>query len=195
MGLFFGIGTLLSLMRNGIMLGTFQYFFIERDLFRESFLTIWQHGTLEISAIVIAGAAGFTIGRGLILPGTYTRFQSLRITARRGLKVMIGLIPVFVFAAFIEGFFTRFTDAPNSLRLLSILLSAFFVLFYFVIYPRKVARKNPEKLSFQDKINKADETLPNLNKILSGEMLFGGTLKILKVNFIQILRFVLIILH
>lgn len=192
MGFFFGIGTFLSLMRNGIMLGTFQYFFIERDLFRESFLTIWQHGTLEISAIVIAGAAGFTIGRGLIFPGTYTRFQSLRITARRGLKVMIGLTPVFIFAAFIEGFFTRFTDAPDSLRLVSILLSLGFVIIYFVIYPVKVAKKHPEKFVIADKIGSADNTLPDLGKILPGELLFGGTLKIIKANFGKFLWFVII---
>lgn len=192
LGLFFGFGTFFSLMQNGIMLGTFQYFFIERDLFRESFLTIWQHGTLEISAIVIAGAAGFTIGRGLLFPGTFTRFQSLRITARRGLKVMIGLIPVFVFAAFIEGFFTRVTDAPDVLRIISIILSLFFVLFYFVFYPWKVATKYPEKLEIAEKVLPGDSELPPLDEILPDDKLFGGTLKIIKVNFGKLLRTILL---
>jgi len=57
-GLLFVIGTLGMLIRNGIMVGTFQYFFIERGLFKESFLTIWMHGMLEIPCIIIAGAAG-----------------------------------------------------------------------------------------------------------------------------------------
>lgn len=188
LGLFFGLGTFFSLLRNGIMVGAFQYFFIERGLFRESFLTIWQHGALEISSIVIAGAAGFTIGRGLILPGTYTRFQSLRITARRGLKIMIGLIPVFTLAAFIEGFFTRHTDVPDIIRLITIVLSFSFVLFYFVFYPARVARKHPEKLEAVDKINESDSSLPNFKLILSHEMLFGGTLNIIKKNFLKLLK-------
>jgi uncharacterized membrane protein SpoIIM required for sporulation len=188
LGLFFGFGTFFSLIRNGIMVGVFQYFFIERGLFRESFLTIWQHGALEISSIVIAGAAGFTIGRGLILPGTYTRFQSLRITARRGLKIMIGLIPVFTLAAFIEGFFTRHTDVPDIIRLITIILSFAFVLFYFVFYPARIARKYPEKLEVVDKINEGDSRLPNFKSILTHEALFGGTLNIIKKNFLKIIK-------
>ncbi len=179
-GIFFGIGTLLSLLRNGIMVGTFQYFFIDRGLFRESFLTIWQHGSLEISAIVIAGAAGFTIGRGLIIPGSYTRFQSLRITAKRGLKIMLGLIPVFIMAGFIEGYFTRHTEANDLIRLTTIVLSFGFVLFYFVFYPRAVARKFPEHLDIVEEISSSGNDMPNLTKILSSELLFGGTLKIIK---------------
>jgi uncharacterized membrane protein SpoIIM required for sporulation len=179
-GILFGVGTLISLLRNGIMLGSFQYFFIERNLFRESFLTIWQHGTLEISSIVIAGAAGFTIGRGLLIPGTYTRMQSLRITARRGLKIMIGLIPVFILAAFIEAFFTRYTWLPGSLRLMTIILSLGFVLFYFVFYPGKVAKKYSEKLEIDDRINSTDNKLPDLTAILNNELLFGGTLLSIK---------------
>ncbi len=179
-GILFGVGTLISLLRNGIMLGSFQYFFIERNLFRESFLTIWQHGTLEISSIVIAGAAGFTIGRGLLIPGTYTRMQSLRITARRGLKIMIGLIPVFIFAAFIEAFFTRYTWLPDSLRLTTIILSLGFILFYFVFYPRRVAKKYSEKLEIDDRISSTDNKLPDLTAILNNELLFGGTLLSIK---------------
>jgi uncharacterized membrane protein SpoIIM required for sporulation len=180
LGLFFGIGTIFSLLRNGLMLGTFQYFFVERGIFRESFLTIWQHGTLEISAIIVAGAAGLTIGRGLIMPGTYTRFQSLRLTAWRGLKVFIGLIPVFMLAAFIEAFFTRYTDAPAIIRLLTILFSLTFVFFYYVVYPYMVVHKHPEKLDVIEKLNSTDDSIPDFSKILNNETLFGTSLKILK---------------
>ncbi len=45
------------MFQNGVMLGAFQYFFYERGLLLPSVLTIWIHGTLEISAIVIAGSA------------------------------------------------------------------------------------------------------------------------------------------
>lgn len=134
-GVFLAIGTLAILMYNGIMVGCFQFFFIERGLFLQSALSIWLHGTLEISSIILAGGAGLTLGSGLIFPGTYSRLQAFQLSAIRSLKLMVGLTPVFVLAAIIESFLTRYTDVPDVLKLLIILLSASFIIGYFVIYP------------------------------------------------------------
>ncbi|MBK6929332.1 MAG: stage II sporulation protein M [Saprospirales bacterium] len=134
-GVLAAIGTVFMLVYNGVMLGAFQYFFAEKGLLWESFLTIWIHGTLEISAIIVAGAAGLVAGSGLLFPGTYTRGQAFQLSMRRGLKIFIGLVPVFVLAAFFEGFLTRFTDTPAPLRLLFILCSLAFVFWYFVWFP------------------------------------------------------------
>lgn len=136
LGIFLAIGTLASLISNGVMVGCFQYYFLERGLFLESSLTIWLHGTLEISSIVLAGGAGLTLGRGLIFPGTYSRLQSLQISGVRSLKLMLGVTPVLVLAAIIESFLTRYTGAPVVLKALLILLSAAFIIGYFIIYPR-----------------------------------------------------------
>ncbi|HEY0655517.1 MAG TPA: stage II sporulation protein M [Chryseosolibacter sp.] len=135
LGIFLGIGTLASLLGNGIMVGCFQYYFVERDLFIESALSIWLHGTLEISSIVLAGGAGLTLARGLIFPGTYSRLQSLQISGMRSLKFMLGITPVFVLAAIIESFLTRYTDAPAIVRVTLIALSAVFIVGYFIVYP------------------------------------------------------------
>lgn len=139
-GVLASIGTIFMLLYNGIMVGAFQYFFIEKGLFWESFLTIWIHGTLEISAIIIAGAAGLVAGSGLLFPGTYRRAQAFQLSMRRGLKIFIGLIPVFILAAFFEGFLTRYTHTPNVIRGLFILCSLFFVVWYFVWLPWHKAR-------------------------------------------------------
>lgn len=101
-GFFAGLGTLYMLFQNGVMLGAFQYYFFAKGLGWASVLVIWIHGTLEISAIIIAGAAGFVIGKSLLFPGTYSRLVSLRRGAKDGLKIMIGLIPVFMLAAFLK---------------------------------------------------------------------------------------------
>lgn len=142
-GIFMAIGTLVVMVSNGVMVGVFQYFFIERGLFWESFLGIWTHGALEIPAIIISGGAGMCLGKGLLFPGTYSRFQAFKISGMLGLKIIMGVIPVTVLAAFIEGFLTRHTDLPNSLRFLFIVLSFASVLFYFVFYPRRVAKRHP----------------------------------------------------
>jgi uncharacterized membrane protein SpoIIM required for sporulation len=136
MGAIYGVGTLAILIRNGVMVGAFQYFFVKEGLFRESFLTIWTHGTLEISAIIIAGAAGLTMGRGLAFPGTFSRMRSFQRAAKRGLKIMVGISPIFILAGFIEGYLTRQTETPDLVRLIFILGCLAFVIFYFGVYPR-----------------------------------------------------------
>lgn len=141
LGAIYGVGTLAILISNGIMLGAFQYFFVKEGLFWESFLTIWIHGTLEISAIIIAGAAGLTMGRGLAFPGTFSRMRSFQRSAKRGLKIMVGIAPIFVMAGFIEGFLTRQTETPDSIRLAFILGCLAFVIFYFGVFPRMQYRR------------------------------------------------------
>lgn len=158
LGAIFCIGTIGLLISNGIMVGAFQYFFIEKGVFWESFLTIWTHGTLEIASIIIAGAAGLTMGKGLVFPGTYSRAKSFQISARRGLKIMIGIVPIFILAAFIEGFMTRHTETPDIVRLLFILICLAFVLGYFFFYPRRLAAQG-FKTSLKDEKPTPDKPL------------------------------------
>ena len=75
-GLIFSIGSVLVLLYNGLMLSAFQFYFIKRGLFWDSFLAVWLHGTLEISAMVICGAAGIVLGKGIVFPGTFSRTQA-----------------------------------------------------------------------------------------------------------------------
>ena len=137
MGLLTSFGTGYMLLRNGIMIGAFQTFFYQHDLLWESSLAIWLHGTLEIWAIIVAGAAGLALGNGWLFPGTYSRLESFRRGAKKGVKIVIGTVPVFVMAGFIEGFVTRHTELPDLLRLGFILLSLSFIIFYYIYLPNR----------------------------------------------------------
>lgn len=134
----FSLGTAVTLLRNGVMLGAFQTFFWQHGLLAESARTIWIHGTLEISAVVVAGGAGFAMGNALLFPGTYPRLVAFRRGAMRGLKLVVGLVPVFVAAGFLEGFVTRYTAMPVPLSLAIIFGSLAFVGWYFVVLPWRV---------------------------------------------------------
>lgn len=160
LGAFFAVGTIGIMISNGVMVGSFQYFFFEKGLFWESFLTIWIHGTLEISAIVIAGAAGLTMGRGLVFPGTLTRLQSFQISARRGMKIMVGITPIIIMAGFIEGYLTRYTDTPDVVRALFIIVCLVFVIGYFIILPVLKERRG-----FKNQI-KDTEIPPDINQFI-----------------------------
>jgi uncharacterized membrane protein SpoIIM required for sporulation len=160
LGLLFSIGSGFIVFTNAIMVGAFLYFFIQRNLFWESFYAIMLHGTLELSMIVLAGAAGLTLGTGLLFPGSYTRKQSFLLSARHGIRIMIGVSAFLVIAGFIEGFATRYTDAPNFIRGTIIFLSLALVVGYFIIYPYRRAKSGLiEKYIEPETI---DETKENL---------------------------------
>jgi uncharacterized membrane protein SpoIIM required for sporulation len=141
MGIFLSVGSIYQLMSNGIMLGSFQYYFFSKGLGLQSILTIWLHGTLEISAIIIAGAAGMILGNSLLFPKTYKRIVSLKNGAKDGLKIAIGIIPVFLAAAFFEGFVTRHTEMPVWLSLTILISSLAFIIWYVILYPKGLNRK------------------------------------------------------
>ncbi len=140
LGLFYSVGTVFVLFQNGIMLGAFQYFFYARGLLLASVLKIWIHGTLEISAIIIAGCAGLVMGNSLIFSGTFSRLESFKVGAKKGLKVVIGLVPVFIMAGFLESFVTRL-KLPVPISIAIIAVSAVFIGWYFVVYPARVHQK------------------------------------------------------
>lgn len=135
MGIFLSAGTLWVLFANGVMLGAFQYFFFEQGLLLHSALSVWAHGTFEITSIVVAGGAGLVMGNGLLFPGTYSRGQAFRRGALAGVRIVAGLVPFFVVAGFIEGFVTRYADADPAVGAAVILVSVAGVLSYFVLYP------------------------------------------------------------
>lgn len=141
-GIFLSLGTLYIIMRNAIMLGSFQYFFYEQGYLWESAKTIWIHGTIEISVIIIAACAGLVLGNSILFPGTYTRLQSFVRGTKDGLKILLSTIPFFIVAGFLEGFVTRHTEMPDWLAILIIGLSLSLIIFYYVIYPIKLKLKN-----------------------------------------------------
>jgi uncharacterized membrane protein SpoIIM required for sporulation len=143
MGIFFSIGTLYILFQNGLMLGAFEQMFFAHNLGIKSVLVIFIHGTLEISAIILAGGAGMVMGNSILFPRTLTRIESFKGGAKSGIKILISLIPVLCVAAFFEGYVTRHTEMPVWLSVLILLASLSFIVWYYILYPRKVYRRHP----------------------------------------------------
>ncbi|MGB3468133.1 MAG: stage II sporulation protein M [Cyclobacteriaceae bacterium] len=144
-GLLFSIGAGLVLVYNGVMLGTFQYFFYQKGLLLFSFLSIWIHGTIEITSIVIAGGAGIFLGNSFMFPGTLPRGESFVLGAKKSLKIIIGLVPLFITAGLLESFVTRYSHWPAFVKLSIILVSLFFIIYYFGILPVRIYRKTHEQ--------------------------------------------------
>ncbi len=139
-GVLASIGTGFYLFYNGLMVGTFIMFFATEQQLSQAFPVIMLHGTIELSSIVIAAAAGFTMGNSLLFPGTYARLTSFKMGAMKGLKIIMGLVPFFILAGFIESFVTRYAFMHWSLKAGIIGLSAILMIYYFVIYPFRLKR-------------------------------------------------------
>jgi uncharacterized membrane protein SpoIIM required for sporulation len=149
-GFIVGIPTLKLLWSNGLMLGCFQYMFFANGLGIKSVLVIWIHGTIEISSIIIAGAAGFILANGILFPGTYTRLESFKQNAKDAAKILICLVPFFIAAAFLESYVTQlmsqtFDKRPDGMPAwvsIAILAgSLFLIVWYFIVWPIILSRK------------------------------------------------------
>jgi len=188
MGLLSSLGTIIILLSNGIMVGAFQYYFYKKGLFLTSFLTIWIHGTIEISSIILAGAAGIILGNGLMFPKSYSREASLLLSAKRALRVILAIMPLFVIAGFLESFVTRLTEMPMIVKVLIIMVSLFLILGVFVVYPIYCARhgllqtdrlyESPVKV---ENLKLEKYTYKNFNKVLAStfaelRLMFGSFL-------------------
>ena len=189
-GLLMSLGALFILIKNGIMVGSFQYFFAQHNLLATSAMTIWLHGTLEISSIVIAGGAGLTLGSGLLFPGTYSRLQAFQMSAMRSLKLMLGIAPIIITAGIIESFLTRYTDAPAFVKILLIALSAAFIIGYFVIYPWRKSKTGFTRPIREAKLQPNVSQPINFNRIKNNAEILGDAFGFYKRNLNIILKWV-----
>ncbi len=132
----------LILLSNGVMVGAFQGMFVSLGLGWISFSTIFIHGSLELSAIVIVAGAGMAVGNSWWYPGTYSRGDAVIRGARRAMKILIAVIPVIVVAAIIESYLTfRYQEMGSFWRIVVIALSFAYIIYYFIIRPVQVERR------------------------------------------------------
>jgi len=141
MGMLFSLGSGYIIFTNGVMVGAFEQMFINYGMLQRSILTISIHGIIELSSIIIAGGAGILLGKSFMMPGSYTRRDSFMKGAQSGIKMITGLVPLFIVAGFFESFVTRHTEMPFIVNILLILFLLLFILWYVIILPIKLHNK------------------------------------------------------
>jgi len=149
-GLALGIPSLYGLAETGVMVGVFDQIFAAKGLAADFWLVVFVHGTLEITAIILAGGAGLILGKGFLFPGTIKRMDAFKQSAKDGTKIMIGLLPVFAVAAFFEGFITRLYNDLSWLTTGVFSVSVIFVIWYFIIYPIRLHKRLSVQLNEED---------------------------------------------
>jgi uncharacterized membrane protein SpoIIM required for sporulation len=137
MGLFWGVGTLLVMLQNGMFafggpLQVCAMYGMEQKLL----MFMLPHGVIELTTIMIAGGAGMIIGLALLFPGPLPRWESVRQSARDSLVLIFGCIPLLVIAGIIEGMVSTNQSIPNELRILVSAGSAVFLILYLGFFGR-----------------------------------------------------------
>lgn len=105
-GVLFCVVTAFVLAFNGANVGVAAGLFAAAGEQPKFWGLILPHGLLELSAVIVAGAAGLALGWAIVAPGDRSRTDALAEEGRRAAVIVLGLILAFVVAGTIEGFVT-----------------------------------------------------------------------------------------
>lgn len=115
-GFLLGIPTASMLFDTGTMMGALAALMAQVHQMHNFWPGVLPHGIAELTAIFICGTAGFLIALSLLLPGERTRADALKIAGLNAIKLVLGSIPLFVFAGVIEAMFSRLDGVSANVR-------------------------------------------------------------------------------
>ncbi len=105
-GILVGIGTIFYLILNGVVIGGVGGHLTQLDYIETFWGFVAGHGSFELTAIVLSGAAGLKLGYALINPGALSRTDALRTAGRDAIGIIYGTTLMLLIAAFIEAFWS-----------------------------------------------------------------------------------------
>jgi uncharacterized membrane protein SpoIIM required for sporulation len=105
-GVFLGLGSVFFIAYNGVLAGSVAGYLSARGFSENFYSFVVTHGAFELTAIVLAGAAGLSLGRALLAPGRLARVQALKQAATAAVPVIYGVIAMLLVAAAIEAFWS-----------------------------------------------------------------------------------------
>lgn len=130
-GVFLGVGSLVLLALNGVAMGTIGGHFANVGLLGYLMEFIVGHGVLELFAIWVAGAAGFLLGKSILVPGRLTRSEALVRSGHRAVRMITATALLLLMAGLIEGFLSA-GDHDFGYRVVVSGASVVFLLLYLV---------------------------------------------------------------
>ena len=138
-GLLFGIGSLITLVFNGLTIGGVAGYLTFIGYSSTFWPFVSGHSAMELTAIVLSGAAGFKLGFSIISPGRKSRVRSLTDSAREAIYMMYGVATMFVIAAFIEAYWSSMADIPSMVKYTVGIINWLLLIIYFVFLGRNRA--------------------------------------------------------
>ena len=129
LGVTAGVGTFYVLVQNGLMIGALAGAATNYNTDLLFWSVILPHGVLELTAISIAGGAGFVLARALFAPGDLPRRDALKLAGTEAGQLLMGVVLFLICAGLIEGFLTP-TPLPPVAKLSFAGLSSVLMLLY-----------------------------------------------------------------
>ena len=129
-GITAGVLTVFALVGNGVAaMGAGVGLYITRGIGGQIFGFVAAHGVLELSAICIAGGAGFLLATAILVPGDRTRREALAINGVRSLHLVACVVLFLVLAGLIEGNISP-SRLPDSAKFATALITAIGMAWY-----------------------------------------------------------------
>ena len=142
LGFAFGVPTIMLLVMNATMLGAFLALYASHDLLFELGGWLSIHGTTEIFAIILAGAAGLRIGWGVVFPGEMPRRAAAAAAGRTAAIAMVGVVLMLLAAGLLEGFGRQLIVEDWARYTIGGILLAFWCVYFYL--PRPGRRSHGE---------------------------------------------------
>lgn len=136
LGFVIGIPTAFLLFFNGLFLGAFVALYTSRGLGWDVWGWLLPHGVTELGAVILCGAAGFTIAGAIAFPGARSRVDNLREHGKDAARIVAGSVIMLFFAGLIEGIF-RQTVTVIEIRYTVAIATAAWWTYYFVRVGRR----------------------------------------------------------
>jgi uncharacterized membrane protein SpoIIM required for sporulation len=115
-GLLWGLGSMFYLLFNGLVLGGISGHIVNLDYSVTFFSFVISHGSFELTAIVLSGAAGLKLGLSLLFPGRRRRLDALRQACVPAARIVGGVALMLLIAAFIEAYWSSSSNVGSTLK-------------------------------------------------------------------------------
>lgn len=131
LGFAFGVPTMMLEFYQGLSLGAMVAVFAGKGLGVEFGGWLFIHGTTELFAAALSGAAGLRIGMAVVFPGDMDRLSAAAKAGKTAGLVMVGVILMLVVAGLLEGFGRQLiNDTGVRYAIGSLMITAWCVYFY-----------------------------------------------------------------
>ncbi|MGB1799981.1 MAG: stage II sporulation protein M [Gammaproteobacteria bacterium] len=116
LGILAGVGTIFNIVYNGLVIGAVAGHLTQLGFTQTFWPFVSGHGSFELTALCICGAAGLCLAKPIIAPGRRKRLEAMKVAGLESIQLVMGAALMLVVAAFIEAFWSSSSLVPSSIK-------------------------------------------------------------------------------
>ena len=130
-GITAGVFTVYIIVFNGLLIGTVATLVGQNNLAYPFWAFVFPHGSLELTGILLAVAAGLLIAKAIFKPGKYSRLNAIKRHTCQAIQLLFAIVPMLIIAGIIESFFSPNPNIPNPIKYLTGIALFLLLIIYF----------------------------------------------------------------